>query len=188
MALGLTQPLTEVSTRNISWGVKAASAQGWQPYHLHVPIVLKSGSFNLLEPSGPVQVCNGIAVPFTVHGRTAQCTYQWCFLESQHELLVNGKFLDSHIGVTEGSVLLGCCILLLGVRFLMFWRIVEPSILSALWSIKAWETTHTHTHPPNKMVSHPRRPNSSLFGNVWHFNTDWEYFPPLFLANFCTCA
>ena len=26
MALGLTQPLTEMSTRNISWGVKAASA------------------------------------------------------------------------------------------------------------------------------------------------------------------
>jgi len=24
MALGLTQPLTEMSTRNISWGVKAA--------------------------------------------------------------------------------------------------------------------------------------------------------------------
>jgi len=26
MALGLTQPLTEMSTRNISWGVKAACA------------------------------------------------------------------------------------------------------------------------------------------------------------------
>ena len=25
MALGLTQPLTEMSTRNISWGVKAVS-------------------------------------------------------------------------------------------------------------------------------------------------------------------
>jgi len=25
MALGLTQPLTEISTRNIAWGVKAAS-------------------------------------------------------------------------------------------------------------------------------------------------------------------
>ena len=26
MALGLTQPLTEMSTRNISWGAKAAGA------------------------------------------------------------------------------------------------------------------------------------------------------------------
>ena len=45
-------------------GVKAAGAYGWQPYHLHVPIVLKSGSFNFLEPSGPVQACNGISFPF----------------------------------------------------------------------------------------------------------------------------
>jgi hypothetical protein len=30
-----------------------------------VPIVLKSGSLNLLEPSGPVKACNGIALPFT---------------------------------------------------------------------------------------------------------------------------
>ena len=30
-----------------------------------MPIVLKSGSHNLLEPSGPVEVCNGIALPFT---------------------------------------------------------------------------------------------------------------------------
>ena len=29
-------------------------------------IVLKSGSFSLLEPSGPVQDCNGIALPFTI--------------------------------------------------------------------------------------------------------------------------
>jgi len=50
-----------MNTRNISWGVKAAGAYGWQPYHLHVPIVLKSGSLNLLEPSGPVQACNGMA-------------------------------------------------------------------------------------------------------------------------------
>ena len=64
MALGSTQPLTEMSTRKISWTVKAASAYGWQPYHLHVPTVLKSGSLNLLETSGPVMACNGIALPF----------------------------------------------------------------------------------------------------------------------------
>jgi hypothetical protein len=28
-----------------------------------VPIVLKSRSFNLLETSGPVKTCNGIALP-----------------------------------------------------------------------------------------------------------------------------
>jgi len=38
-----------------------------------VPIVLKSGSLKLLEPSGPVQACNGIALPLllirSVRGR-----------------------------------------------------------------------------------------------------------------------
>jgi hypothetical protein len=34
-----TQPLTEMSTRNLSWGAQAAGAYGWQPYHLQVPIV-----------------------------------------------------------------------------------------------------------------------------------------------------
>jgi len=35
-------------------------------YHLHVPIVKKSGGLNLLEPRGPVQVCNGRALPLTL--------------------------------------------------------------------------------------------------------------------------
>jgi len=56
-----TQPLAEMSTRNIAWGIKAASAYGWQPYHLHVPTVSKSGILDLLEPSGPVQACARIA-------------------------------------------------------------------------------------------------------------------------------
>jgi hypothetical protein len=62
MDLGLNQPLTEMSTRNVSWGVKAAGAQDWHSNHFHVPIVLKSGSLNLMEPLGPVQVCNGIVL------------------------------------------------------------------------------------------------------------------------------
>jgi hypothetical protein len=62
MALRLTQSLTEMSTRNNYWAVKVAGAYGSQPYHLHVPIVLKSGSINLLVPSGPVQDCNGLAL------------------------------------------------------------------------------------------------------------------------------
>jgi hypothetical protein len=55
MTLGMTQRLTEMSTRNKYWEVKVASAEGWQLYHLHVPTVLKSGSLKLMESSGPVQ-------------------------------------------------------------------------------------------------------------------------------------
>jgi len=58
----LTQPLTEMSTRNISLGVKATGVYSWQPYHLHVPVVWKPGSLTLLEPSGPLQACVGLAL------------------------------------------------------------------------------------------------------------------------------
>ena len=53
-----------MSTGNISLGVKVAGAWSWQPYNLHVPTVLKPGSLALLEPSGPVQACHGIVLPF----------------------------------------------------------------------------------------------------------------------------
>jgi len=62
MALRSTHPLTEMSTRDISWRVKAADAYGCQPYHLYVPIVLKSVSLKFLEISGPVQPYLGIAL------------------------------------------------------------------------------------------------------------------------------
>jgi hypothetical protein len=45
--LWLNHPLTEMSTRIMSWGWCIA-------YHLHVPTDLKSGNLKLLELSGPV--------------------------------------------------------------------------------------------------------------------------------------
>ena len=58
-----------------SLGVKTAGEQGWQPYHLHVTIVLKTGSLNLLEPSGPVQ---GLLYLYhcKAHGTTAHTTHK----------------------------------------------------------------------------------------------------------------
>jgi len=63
MALGLTQALTEMSTMNISWGGKGDWCVGLTALPLLVPVVLKSGSLSLLEPSGPLEACNGITVP-----------------------------------------------------------------------------------------------------------------------------
>ena len=45
-------------------GGGGGGAQDRQPYLLYVPIVLKSGSLNHLQPSGSVQACAGIALPF----------------------------------------------------------------------------------------------------------------------------
>jgi len=57
MTVGLTKPLTEMSTRNISWWVKATLPPS-------CAVVTKSENLNLLEPSGPVQACNGNVLTF----------------------------------------------------------------------------------------------------------------------------
>jgi hypothetical protein len=51
-------------TKNIPWGVKAASVYGCQSYHLYMQTFLKSVSLKL-ETLRPVQGCKGIALPFT---------------------------------------------------------------------------------------------------------------------------
>jgi hypothetical protein len=75
MATGSTHRLREMSTRNISWGVKAAGAWDWQPYHLHVPTVYKSGCRILLEPCGPVEACSGTAA--NAIGMFLKCNVIW---------------------------------------------------------------------------------------------------------------
>jgi len=42
-----------------------AGALACQPYYFHVPIILKSGSLSLLEPSGSFQTCTGIAFAYS---------------------------------------------------------------------------------------------------------------------------
>ena len=64
VAVGLTQSLTEMSTRNISWGGKGGRCVGLTTLPPSCADCKKSGSVNLLEHSGPVQACNGIALSF----------------------------------------------------------------------------------------------------------------------------
>jgi len=59
MALGSTQPLTEMSTRCISWGVKAAGTQGWQPYHHPVPL-WNLGTLTSWNPLGHYRPVTGL--------------------------------------------------------------------------------------------------------------------------------
>ena len=60
VALEYTQPLTEMSTRSISWG------KGGRCVRLTTlpPScdVMQSGNLNFLETSGPLQACNGTAL------------------------------------------------------------------------------------------------------------------------------
>ena len=64
---GSTRHLTKMNIRNFSCGGKGDGCVRLTTLPLHVPIVVKFGSLNLLEPSGPVQGCNGIAIPSYVN-------------------------------------------------------------------------------------------------------------------------
>jgi hypothetical protein len=61
MALGSTQPLTEMSTRIISWD-KGGRCVGLTTLPPSCADCLKIGSLKLLETSGPVKACNGVAL------------------------------------------------------------------------------------------------------------------------------
>jgi len=63
LALGLTQPLTEMCTRNISWVGKSGRYVGLTPLPASCADCLKIWDPQLLEPSWLVRVCNGIALP-----------------------------------------------------------------------------------------------------------------------------
>ena len=60
MALGSTQPLTDMNTRGISWGWRRPVSRGDSLATFMCPLSINSGSLNLLEPGEPVQVCTGI--------------------------------------------------------------------------------------------------------------------------------
>ena len=62
MALGSTKLLTEMSTRNISWG-KVGRCVRLTTLPPSCDVVTKSGNLNLLETSGPLQARNGTALP-----------------------------------------------------------------------------------------------------------------------------
>jgi hypothetical protein len=63
IALGFDSSSKRNEYQEYFLGAKGGRCQGWQPYHLHGLTVLKSRILKLLEPSGPVQACNGIALP-----------------------------------------------------------------------------------------------------------------------------
>ena len=77
MALGSTQPLTEMSTRNVSLGGIGGRCVGLTTLPPSCADCLEFGILCLLEPLGPVQSCNVIALPlplskyicrFSIHG------------------------------------------------------------------------------------------------------------------------
>ena len=68
MAVGSTQPLTEMSTWCISWG-KGGRYVKLTTLPPSCAVVMKSGNLKFLEPSGPFRVCKGSALPYYFMGK-----------------------------------------------------------------------------------------------------------------------
>ena len=60
---GVDSAPSENEYQELSWEQTRLVREADKPHHLHVPNVMKSGSLNLLEPSGPHRACYG--TPFT---------------------------------------------------------------------------------------------------------------------------
>jgi len=63
LPLGSTQPLTEMITRSISWGDKGGRYVGLTTLPPSCAIFTIYWNLNFLEHSGPLQACNGTALP-----------------------------------------------------------------------------------------------------------------------------
>jgi len=113
MALRLTQPLTEMSTRNISWGGKGGRCVGLTTLSPSSADCLEPGSPSFLEPSGLVQACNGIALPLPlpcIRGCEWSVSFPGRFIPVERALGTCwiGEWVDRALKVTpskeEGSV------------------------------------------------------------------------------------
>jgi hypothetical protein len=60
-----------------------------------MPIVWKSGSRNILEPYGPLQACNGIALPYFLKDLD-----EICYKKNWHTLSIS-KYERDEVGVEE---------------------------------------------------------------------------------------
>jgi hypothetical protein len=111
MVLRSNQPVAEISTRNISWGVKVASALDWQPYHLHVSNVMKSGSLNLLEPSWlsrPVQRLLYIFIYIVIWIQPLPCQNCSCNLNCNPQNFVTHHFIKLLYGLSDLPLIVIC--------------------------------------------------------------------------------
>ena len=80
MALGSTQPLTEMSTS---------------------AVVMKSGYLNFVEPSGPLQACNGTVLPFTFNRKTFGACGGVVIKVQRTNRQVAGSIPDGVIGIFQ---------------------------------------------------------------------------------------
>jgi len=116
-----------------------------------VPIVLKSGSLNLLEPLGPVQACNGITLPLLLCILIVYFSIPCYFLLSFPQFLVVSWFTIIIYGLSSCPVLsfvelssysrthgIISCIMVSTVQSFNLFALMLTAVLSNSTKLMAW--------------------------------------------------
>jgi hypothetical protein len=112
------QPLTEMSTRCISWG-KGGRCVRLTTLPSSCAVVMKSGNLNFPEPFGPLQACNGTAflwkpkIPYLFHISlldTIPCQFKVVHILTHTHISYFCKFIimkssHLHLGLCLSSVI-----------------------------------------------------------------------------------
>ena len=100
MALGSTQPLTEMSTRRFPGG-KGGRSVRLTTLPPSCAVVMKSGNLNFLKPSGPLQAFNGTALTLPAGNETTvrQLSCLCLSLHTDYTIL-------AQINIIKGKVIL----------------------------------------------------------------------------------
>jgi hypothetical protein len=109
MALGSTQPLVKMSTSNIPGCKCGRCVRVTTSPPLSVPTVMKSGSLNLLEPSGPHRACYGTPLPFTECGmkrplHNSQCYPSICHGGHTGVGMTNWSIYEQRVRESENAI------------------------------------------------------------------------------------
>jgi len=98
MALGSTQPLTEMSTR--CTGGKGGQCVRLTTLPPSCAVVMKFWNLNFLEHSGPLQACNGTALPLYIHiyikSLITSHTTQFLSIRKTNHLTLCKEIIDMH--------------------------------------------------------------------------------------------
>jgi hypothetical protein len=127
-----------------------------------MPIVLKSGNLNLLEPSGPVQACNGIALSFTViYNKSKRIPSIFNDKSTESFICLRRHIYMSHVNKVQPINVIMICISAIRVTSMKDFVSVVKILLKAFFFCSLFPYPHPTIRAPYAS-SYSASPNSFL--------------------------